>query len=198
MEKNNLTPEDSLKIIDKAILNYKMNYKEHAKTFLLWGWVLALASFSNFIILVVLHNKEAYSLMGIYSLTNWALFGVVGFLIQYFVSRNIDMKKKAYTYLDGYIKKLWSVSGVSFLVATIICLKLEIAPPPIMLLIAGIATTVSGLLIKFRPLVFGGITFFLFSIAVTFVTNEYIALIVFLSIICGYLIPGYLLKSAKE
>jgi len=198
MEKNYLSPEDSFKTIDKAISNYKMNYKEHAKTFLNWGWVLAFASFSNFFILMVLHNKEAYNLMGLYSLGNWALFALIGFIIQYFVGKTIVKQKIVYSYLDGYIKKLWTVSGISFLVATIICIKLEIAPPPIMLLIGGIATTVSGLFIKFKALVFGGIAFFIGSIATTFVLNEYIALIVGASIIFGYLIPGYLLKSAKE
>jgi hypothetical protein len=67
-----------------------------------------------------------------------------------------------------------------------------------MLLIAGIATTTSGLSIRFKPLVIGGISFFIFSIITTFVSNEYIALFVGVAIICGYLIPGYLLKSAKE
>jgi uncharacterized membrane protein YgaE (UPF0421/DUF939 family) len=67
-----------------------------------------------------------------------------------------------------------------------------------MLLIAGIATTTSGLLIKYRPVIIGGMAFFIFSIAATFVSNEYISLIVCAAIICGYLIPGYFLKSAKE
>ena len=64
MEKNNLTPEESFAIINKAISNFKMNYKENAKIFLLWGWILTLASFSNFIILKILHSKEAYELNG--------------------------------------------------------------------------------------------------------------------------------------
>ena len=67
-----------------------------------------------------------------------------------------------------------------------------------MLLIAGIATTTSGLLIKFKPLTLGGMAFFIFSIATAFVSNEYIALITGAAIVCGYLIPGYLLKSAEE
>jgi hypothetical protein len=66
-----------------------------------------------------------------------------------------------------------------------------------MLLITGIATTTTGLVIKFKPLILGGITFFIFSIAATFVSNEYISLIVCVAIICGYIIPGYFLKSAK-
>jgi hypothetical protein len=114
------------------------------------------------------------------------------------MERKINKDKKVYSFLEIYIKKLWIVTAASFFIATLLCVRLEIAPPPIMLLIAGIATTTSGLLIKFRPVIIGGMAFFIFSIATTFVSNEYIALIVGASIICGYLIPGYLLKSAKE
>lgn len=198
MDKNNLTPEESFNIINKAISNYKMNYKESAKTFLLWGWALTLACFSNFIILKILHSREAYELMGFFSLGNWVVFGLIGFIILFFMDRKIKKEKKVYSYLDSYIKNLWKVTAASFFIAAIICIKLEIASPPIMLLIAGIATTTSGLLIKFKPLIIGGMAFFIFSIATTFVSNEYIALIVGAAIICGYLIPGYLLKSAKE
>ena len=198
MDKNNLTPEESFKIINKAISNFKINYRVYANTFLLWGWILTLASFSNFIILKILHSQEAYNLMGLYSLGNWAVFGLIGFIVLFFMERKINKEKKVYSYLESYIKKLWIVTAASFFIAVVLCIKLEIAPPPIMLLIGGIATTTSGLLIKFRPVIIGGMAFFIFSIATTFVSNEYIALIVGAAIICGYLIPGYFLKSAKE
>jgi hypothetical protein len=198
MDTNNLTPEDSFKIIDKAISNFKMNYRESAKVFLLWGWILALASLSNFIILIILKSGEAYSLMGIYSLINWVVVIIIGFIAQFFVLRDINKDKKVHSHLEGYIRKLWIVSAAAFFLAGFLCIQLGIDPPAIMLLIAGIATTTSGLLIKFKPLIIGGISFFVFSIASTFVSNEYIALIVCAAIICGYLIPGYFLKSAKE
>jgi hypothetical protein len=198
MDKNNLTPEESFDLINKAISNFKVNYKESAKTFLLWGWILTLASFSNFIILKILHAKEAYNLMGFYSLCNWGVFVLIGFIFLVFMERKINKEKKVYSHLESYIKKLWTVAAASFFIAIFLCIKLEIAPPPIMLLLGGIATTTSGLLIKFKPLIIGGMSFFVFSIATTFVSNEYIALIVGVAVICGYLIPGYLLKSAKE
>ena len=198
MEKNNLTPEDSFNIISKAIANFKMNYKESAKSFLIFGWIFTLASFSNFIILKILHSKEAYQSMGLYSLGNWLVFGLIGFIFLFFMIRKEKRIKKVYSHLDGYTKKLWTVIAASFIIGTFICIKLEITPPPIMLLIAGIATTTTRLLIKFRPVIIGGMAFFIFSIATTFVSNEYIALIVGVAIICGYLIPGYLLKFAKE
>jgi peptidoglycan/LPS O-acetylase OafA/YrhL len=198
MDKTILTPEESLNIINKAISNFKINYKESAKSFLLWGWILTLASFSNFIILKILHSKEAYELMGLYSLGNWGVFLLIGSIILFFMERKINKDKKVYSHLESYIKKLWTVVAASFFIAIILCIKLEIAPPPIMLLIGGMATTTTGLFIKFRPMIIGGMSFFIFSIATTFVSNENIALIVGIAIICGYLIPGYLLKSAKE
>jgi hypothetical protein len=205
MEKNILTPEESFNIISKAIANLKMNYKESAKVFLLWGWILTLASFSNFIILKILQSKEAHELTagnwelpGLFSIGNWVVFGLIGFIILFFMERKIKKDKKVYSHIESYIKNLWIVTAASFFIATLLCVKLKIAPPPIMLLIAGIATTTSGLLIKFRPVIIGGMAFFIFSIATTFVSNEYIALITGTAIICGYLIPGYFLKSAKE
>lgn len=198
MEKNILTPEESFKIIDKAIANYKMNYKEDSKIFLLWGWILALASFSNFIILKILISNKAFGVIGFYSLANWAIFCLIGFTIMFFIVRKINRTKKVTSHIDKFVNNLWWATMTSFFIAAFICIRLEINPPSIMLLIGGLATTTTGLTIKFKPLILGGIAFFIFSGAATFATNEYIALIVCGAIICGYLMPGYFLKSAKE
>lgn len=197
MENINLTPEESFSIINKAIANFKLNYRETAKVFLLWGWVLAIASFSNFILIKILYSRKAFESMGLISLSNWVVFLLIGFIIMFFMERKLNRDKKVFSYLESYFKNLWTVTAASFIVATFLCIKLEINPPPIMLLIAGMATTTSGLLIKYKPVIIGGIAFFIFSLAAAFVSNEYISLIVFGAIICGYLIPGYSLKSAK-
>ena len=175
MERNDLTPEESFEIIKKAIVNFKMNYRESSKVFLLWGWILSFACFSNFIIVKILQSKEAYESMNLFILGNWLVFCSLGFIILLFMMRKTNNEKKVFSHIETYVKNLWWVIAASFVVATFICIKLEIAPPPIMLLIAGIATTTSGLLIKFKPLIIGGMTFFLFSIATVFVTNEYIS-----------------------
>jgi len=198
MDNSRLTPEESFKVINQAITNLKINYREYGTIFLFWGWILTFASISNFVVLKILIAKEAYRSMGVYSLGNWGLFALAGFIIQFIMLRNIDKNKKVYSHLEDYIQKLWTVACASFLIATLLCVRLNINPPPIMLLLAGMATTTSGLLIKFKPVVIGGISFFIFSIIASFVTNEYIALVVSAAIICGYLIPGYILKSTTE
>jgi hypothetical protein len=198
MEKNDFTPEESFDVINKAIANFKINYKESSKVFLLWGWMLTLASVSNFILLKFVHSMEPWVLKGYVILGSWALFILIGFIIMYFMVRKMNRTKKVHSHIDKFIDYLWWVTAPSFIIATFICIKLGIAPPPLMLLVAGIATTTTGLVIKFRPLTIGGMSFFVFSVAATFVTNEYMALVVSAALICGYLIPGYLLRTAKE
>lgn len=198
MEKENLTPEESFVIINRAIANFKMNYRENSQVFLLWGWILTLASISNFIILKMSGILEAWEYKGFLILGNWVVFILIGTVIMYFVVRKEKKEKKVYSQIDKFINKLWWVTAASFVIAVILCFRLELEPPSVMLLVAGIATTTTGLVIRFKPLVFGGMSFFIFSIASTFVTNEYLALVVSAAIICGYLIPGYALRAAKD
>ncbi|UCH15733.1 MAG: hypothetical protein JSV22_07140 [Bacteroidales bacterium] len=198
MDKKILTPEESFDLINKAISNFKMNYKESGKSFLLWGWMICLACFSHFIIFKILQSKEAYEHMGLFSLGNWIVFMLTALIIQLFMQRKINKDKKVISHVEKYINNLWWVIAASTVVATFLCIKLEIIPPPLFLLIGGIATTITGLVIKFKPVIFGGLSFFLFSIASTLVSNENTLIIVGVAVICGYLIPGYLLKSAKE
>ena len=198
MEKNDLTPEESFDVINKAIANFKINYRESSKVFLLWGWILTLTSISNFVLLKFVHSMQPWVLNGYVILANWVLFILIGFIIMYFMVRKMNKEKKVISHVDKFIDYLWWVTAPSFFIAAFICIKSGIAPPPLMLLVAGMATTTTALVIKFRPLIIGGMSFFIFSIATTFVTNEYLALVVGAAIICGYLIPGYMLKAAKE
>lgn len=197
MENNKLTPEESLDIITKAISNFKINYKENSKSFLLWGWIMSLASFSHFAVIKILISKEAYNQILLFSIGIWTVFVLIGFIIEYFSFRKTIKEKRVFSHLDRYLNYLWKVTGSSIPVLVFLSIRLEIPVPPIFLLIMGAATTISGLFIKFKPVTLGGIAFFLFAIASTFVTNEYTLLISGAAIICCYLLPGYLLKSAK-
>jgi hypothetical protein len=157
---------------------------------------MTIASLSHFILTKILIINEAYELMLIASIGNWVLFVLLGFLIEYFMSRNNN--KKVFSQLDRFSNVLWKVTGASIPVTIILCIQLQVPPPPFFLLIMGSATTITGVLIKFKAVIAGGIAFFLFSIATTFVQNENTLLIMGAAIICCYLIPGYILKSAKE
>ena len=83
------------------------------------------------------------------------------------------------------------------MVSVFISISLKIQPTIFVLLIAGIGTVVSGLIMKFNPLTISGVLFFVFAIASIFVDKSTILLINTIAILTGYLIPAYLLKKSK-
>ncbi len=66
---------------------------------------------------------------------------------------------------------------------------------PFILMLIGLPTFLSGIIIKFRPLVIGGIVFWVLSIAANYSGDNLSPLIMAAAVIAGYLIPGYLLKK---
>ncbi|MNH37103.1 hypothetical protein D3C79_979630 [compost metagenome] len=87
--------------------------------------------------------------------------------------------------------------AVAFIITVFINVSHKQLPFTDTLIIAGIGTLLSGWVMKFKPLVIGGIIFLLMAIASVYIENEYKALIHGLAILTGYLIPGYLLKQSK-
>jgi hypothetical protein len=76
--------------------------------------------------------------------------------------------------------------------------KINFQLNPLILLLVSIPTFVSGIILKFKPLIVGGILFWFFGLINFFVPLEYQNLIGALAMICGYLIPGYLLKGESK
>ena len=59
---------------------------------------------------------------------------------------------------------------------------------PLIISLYGMGTFISGGILKFKPLIIGGIACWIISIIAFFVANEYVLLLTALSIIIAYLI----------
>jgi hypothetical protein len=183
---NELSPVESLKIISEVIGKTKENIRLHSFPFLLWGWLIAIASLLFFFLRSYTHFKAYFLPFPILVISGIVL------TVKYY------RKFAAYeTYLGFYLKKLWLVLGVSFILVVFINVTHGALPFTYTILIAGIGTLVSGLVLRFTPLVIGGVIFLLFSVATTFVSDSYSPLLSGLAVIAGYLVPGYLLKYSK-
>jgi hypothetical protein len=196
-EEKMLTPEESLQLITRTIEGIKENFKQDNYYFILWGWIVSIASILQFAmirILIIMNNPE---LIKLYSWLLWGILFAFGIALQFnHIRRKIASKTKSQ--LGKFFKILWQCSGIALVLAVIISQKLHVFPNPFVLTIAGLATLISGRLINYKPLIFGGIAFFIFAVAASFITNEYQLLIGTAAIITGYLVPGYLLKNTKE
>jgi hypothetical protein len=124
-----------------------------------------------------------------------ALAGIVTTLIWY---RQVKSEAPTETYLGFFFNRLWLVLGISFILVVYISVSRGWPPFLYTLIVAGIGTAVSGLAMKFRPLVWGGMLFFAAAVAGIYLPDVYLPLLNGLAMFGGYLVPGYLLKAAHE
>jgi hypothetical protein len=66
---------------------------------------------------------------------------------------------------------------------------------PMVLVLYGIATFVSGGVLQFRPLVIGGICCWVLAVAAMFLPFEYQLLALAAAVAAAYIVPGYLLSK---
>jgi len=59
----------------------------------------------------------------------------------------------------------------------------------------GMPTFLSGIILKFRPLIIGGVCCWVFSFFSSFVASEYQSLFIAAAVIVAWIIPGYILKQ---
>lgn len=184
---NELQPSESLKLIADVIGKTRENVKEHGQLFLLWGWLIATAS----ILFFVLHTYTSFKL---YFLPFPVLAGIGIFITLAAYSKR---SASAETYIGYYLKMLWLALGISFIIVVFINVVKDNPPFTYTILLGGIGTLVSGLVLRFRPLVVGGCCFLAACVASVFITHTYAPLVQAVAVIAGYLIPGYLLKFSK-
>ncbi len=111
MEKNKLTGEDSIKIIEQMIGRAKEEEKDSGLGWIVWGWMLFLASIINYI-MIVIDAPNKYVI--------WNYFGVVGiFFMLYSIFKNKLFKTKVQgvkTYTNEMVERM----GAAFFISLVI------------------------------------------------------------------------------
>jgi hypothetical protein len=184
-----LSPRESLDLIANAIAKTKEDLRDNSFGFLLWGWLIAIASIVFFLL-------RQYTPFQFYFIP-FPVVAAIGIVLTAIWLR----KKNARTtlsYTTYFINKLWIVLAVCFLMVVFINVSQGMIPFTYTLIVAGIGTLVSGWVMKFRPLVAGGILLLTASIVSVYVADAYKPLLHGVSFVAGFLIPGYLLKNAKR
>lgn len=184
----NLDPNQSLSIITKMIQEAKGSVQNNAVYFLLWGWVVAIGNFGMYA-LMKLAYPAPYMI--------WLITIPAAFISMYLGYR--QGKNRSVTTHLGTIY-MWTWVSFAIVIFTLILFgqKINYQFNPIILLITSLPTFISGISLRFKPLVIGGILFWIFGI-VSFTLNYELQLLIGgLAIICGYLIPGYLLRNKKD
>jgi len=189
MEEKTLSPEESLKIISQVISQARNKFEENGFIYFFWGILIAIASFSQFILL----QKEYFNI-------NWYpyLLMPLGALFTGFY-----YSKKKQQSIKNQISKMVSISWLTISV-NILILGFIFAPwlkqnlTPIILILLSVGILVSAGTIKSRLLYFSGLIINVSAFICFYLDWVYHPLLMGFVGILAMLLPGILLMVKNK
>lgn len=186
-----LNKHESFKIISEMINSSRKKITDNSFFFLLWGWtvfVAALLQYTLFRLDIDMH----YIPWPI--LTTGATVAHIAYGIR--LEKTVTTK----TYLDEFLKimwlSMWGTIAIGFPL-TIYIANFKTAYMLIVLLYS-LGSFITGALLKFKPLIFGAIISALCCINFAFWGFPEVLLIMAVSILFTYIIPGHILKRRNN
>ncbi|MGC4100220.1 hypothetical protein [Ferruginibacter sp.] len=191
MTEENFSPQESLQLIQSMIAKTRRDMGDNSSYFLLWGWVTFVACTGQFI-LKNLFNYEKHYLVWLLCFPAAAISAYWGF--------KEGKKKEATTYIGDSMKYLWMGMGISYFVLSMILSRMgwNTNVFPFFILLYGLGTFISGMLLQFKPLIAGGIIAWVLAVVSTYFNYDYQMLFGAGAILCSYIIPAYLLRSKDK
>ncbi len=188
MKDENFSPEQSLRLIRSMIDKAKENVSDNSFFLLLWGWLVFAAALAHYILLVIV--KWPYHYM------SWNLMWV-GAVISIVYGIRQDKKQKAKTYISETMKYFGIGCGVTF---TILALffgynEMWMYVFPVYFIMYGFLSFVSGAILQFLPLRWAAAACWTIAIVSIFVDFKTHLLLMALTVLLAYIIPGYILQK---
>lgn len=191
MKEEQLSPEQSLQLIQAMINKTKQDLSDDTVYFLVWGWITFVGCLGQFILKRVVHYEQHYQV--------WWLV-VVGVVFSIWQGMKDKKAKRVSTYVDDSMKYLWIGMGLSFFVLSMILTRMGWGSPvfPFFILLYGLGTFISGNFLRFRPLILGGVMAWALAIGSVYVTYDYQMLFGAAAILISYIIPAYMLRHRNK
>ncbi|MES2004609.1 MAG: hypothetical protein V4450_08810 [Bacteroidota bacterium] len=184
-----LSPQESLALIGKMISKTKDSVADSSFYFLLWGWLVFGCCVSAFILKVYVQYPYHYMV--------WFLMPLGGIVSWIYGSRQAKTQR-VISFVDEALDYLWIAVGLAFFALVIINVisgqSWQTAFTYYILLYA-IGTLVSGSLLRFRPLMIGGVINFVLAVISIKLSYDYQLLIGAVAILISYIIPGHMLRA---
>lgn len=185
----NLSPQQSLDMITAMINQAQGKMRKNSFYFLLWGWTVMVANFGMYGLMKFTDYPYPYVVWAI-TIPAWIITMIYG-------SRQ-DRHAAVSTHLDKINMWLWICFGLSIGPVVFFMKQINFNINPIILLMTAAPTFLTGIMLRFKPLLYGGINFWVFGILCFLVDAQSQYLIGGVAILFGYLIPGYMLKNLHE
>lgn len=189
MENNEIrmTENESILLITSMINKAKNRYSENGFLYLLWGWLIFVCCMIQFVSIHFFNYTKVYYAW--YS--TWALF-----IYQLYYMNKNKKTRKVRMYTGEIIGSIWLVFIITYalLVYILVYIKAPAGISPAILTIFGMPTFLSGIILKFKPLIIGGICCWILAFISPFANYDYQYLLMAIAVFAAWIIPGHLLN----
>ncbi|MCB9170285.1 MAG: hypothetical protein H6597_05610 [Flavobacteriales bacterium] len=184
-----MTPAQSMEVIHRMIAEAKQSAQRANFYFLLWGVLCALSGAIDHVLL-----RQGVALHWLV----WPGMGLIGAIGSSLHGAREGHRKGVMTMMDRVQMWLWSGFAITLVLLIILLVAKGLDPNPFVLVLTGMPTFITGMLMRFRPLMIGGLLFWVIGLTAAFVFPGYSSLIFSAGIVVGYIIPGLMLKRHED
>lgn len=187
MEDKKITEKESLELIARMIRETQNNMVRYAAyPLLIWGYLSVLIAITVWCLMKETGDNRVFFL--------WFALPVLATPLTIYFSRKDD-QKGAKNYIDRITTQIWTVFGIVAFCLSCFAFFVRVDILFLIPLLMGMASTLSGLVSKHKPLCVGGIMGMVFSFSVVFV-GGIDQLLVFAAIfVVMMIIPGHILNK---
>jgi len=192
---NDFSPQQSLQLIESMINRSKDKFAEDGLMYLFWGWLVFACSLLQFMLLHIMQYPRHYIV--------W-LATIPAFIFQFFYVYRKRKQQTVVTYTGYIIGFVWITFAVviillGFLIGFLTTGEYYTHIIHILLAVYGMPVFLTGVIIRFRPLIYGGIACWILCIASTFIkVYDYQFLCIPVSMLVAWIIPGYMLRLKSK
>lgn len=190
MEEHHLSREESLQIIQQMIGEAKREQKDNGIGWIIWGWLLFLASILSFLNTLTEWVNQYFF---------WNFFGLITLVMLLFEVIRVIIGRKQ-PRVKTYTSDLFNRLNIGFFISImiiIVAMNLRLVVPAtgfcLLLGLYGFWVLIYGTIFKFRPSIIGSYITSACGLGGLFVQDyRYIMLIHAAGVMAGYIIPGHL------
>ena len=183
---------EQLNLINEAINKTKEQLKPTSINFIFWGLLISMMSLIHYTYPEFI-QKTAYS-----SILYWTIIPIIGMIITIIYNIKVGVRLGFETHIGRALKLVWGVFNIAWLLIVVLSIFKKQNPVEEILFLLGVILLITALLVRFTPLIVGGIGVITCSVLITISTGVNVLLINAIATFVGLFIPGLSLYLSKK
>ena len=188
MDNKKLSPQESLDLIQSMVQQAKQKAGDNSFYFLFWGWLVFACCLLQFVMKTMLHYPQHYIV--------WWIMPLGGVISAVYSARQ-SKSKQVKSFIDDALSNFWMSIAIAFFMLVIINVTTQAWQNAFTyyILLYAVGTFVTGRMLRFRPLIIGGLINFVLAAVCARLSYDYQLLAGALAVLVSYIIPGHLLSN---